>query len=128
MIVFIDTLFTQLGTTDNYSAISDLHALQFTVKHALVFSVFTSRTLTTDFNIVVIPVSHMKFTSHSLISFFPFFCNCQLNSTPLLPSSYPGRDGKPLAMMHHIRLLLVPVTADSVHIYLVQPPNYTMGF
>jgi hypothetical protein len=43
MIGFIDTLYTPLGTTDNYSAIADLHTLQFTVTHALVFSVFTSR-------------------------------------------------------------------------------------
>jgi hypothetical protein len=48
MIVFIDTLFTQLGTTGNYSAIADLHTLQFTVTHALGFSVFTSRILATD--------------------------------------------------------------------------------
>jgi hypothetical protein len=40
MIGFIDTLFTQLGTTGNYSAIADLHTL--------VFSVFTSRILATD--------------------------------------------------------------------------------
>jgi hypothetical protein len=48
MIGFIDTLFTQLGTTGNYSAIADLHTLQFTVTHALGFSVFISRILATD--------------------------------------------------------------------------------
>jgi 3-deoxy-D-arabino-heptulosonate 7-phosphate (DAHP) synthase class II len=42
MIGFIDTLDTVLGTTGNYSAIADLHTLQFTVTHALGFSVFTS--------------------------------------------------------------------------------------
>jgi hypothetical protein len=31
IIVFIDTFYTQLGTTGNYSAIADLHTLQFTV-------------------------------------------------------------------------------------------------
>jgi hypothetical protein len=45
---FIDTLFTQLGTTGNYSVIPDLHTLQFTVTHALGFSVFTSHILATD--------------------------------------------------------------------------------
>jgi hypothetical protein len=40
--------FTQLGTTCNYSAVIDLHTLQFTVKHAVGFSVFTSRILATD--------------------------------------------------------------------------------
>jgi hypothetical protein len=48
MIGFIDILFTQLGTTGNYSAIADLPTLQFTVTHALGFSVFTSRILATD--------------------------------------------------------------------------------
>jgi hypothetical protein len=33
MIEFIDTLYTPLGTTGNYSAIADLHTLQFTVTH-----------------------------------------------------------------------------------------------
>jgi hypothetical protein len=31
---FIDHLYTQLGTTSNYSAIANLHALQFTTAHA----------------------------------------------------------------------------------------------
>jgi hypothetical protein len=48
MIGFIDTLFTQLGTTGNYSAIADLHTLQFTMTHALLFTVLTSRILVTD--------------------------------------------------------------------------------
>jgi hypothetical protein len=57
MIGFIGTLYIQLGTTGSYSAIADLHTLQFTVTHALGFSVFTSRILATDFHIVVIPLS-----------------------------------------------------------------------
>jgi hypothetical protein len=48
MIRFIDTLYIQLGIKRSYSAIADLHTLQFTVTHALVFSVFTSHILTTD--------------------------------------------------------------------------------
>jgi hypothetical protein len=48
MIEFIVTLYIQLGTTDNYSATINLHNLQFTVTHALEFSVFTSRILATD--------------------------------------------------------------------------------
>jgi hypothetical protein len=31
MIGFIDTLYTPLGTTGSYSAIADLHTLQFTI-------------------------------------------------------------------------------------------------
>jgi hypothetical protein len=48
MIGFIDPLYTQLGTTGNYSVIADLHTLEFTATHALEFSVFTSRILATD--------------------------------------------------------------------------------
>jgi hypothetical protein len=40
---------SHLGSTGNYNAISILHTLQFTVTHALGFSVFTSRILATDF-------------------------------------------------------------------------------
>jgi hypothetical protein len=72
MIVFIDTLYTALGPTCNYSAIADLHTLQFT---------------SSDCNLR----SHMKSSFHSLIPFLPLFCNCQCNSIPLLPSIYPSR-------------------------------------
>jgi hypothetical protein len=49
MIGFTDTLYTPLETTGNTaSAIADLHTLQFTVTHALGFSVFNSRILVTD--------------------------------------------------------------------------------
>jgi hypothetical protein len=49
IIGFIYILFTQPGTTSNYSAISDLHTVQLTVTHALGFSVFISRILATDY-------------------------------------------------------------------------------
>jgi hypothetical protein len=49
MIGFIDTLYSALGITRSYRAIADLHTLQFTVTHALGFSVFTSLILATDF-------------------------------------------------------------------------------
>jgi hypothetical protein len=94
MIGFIDTLYTPLNYRQ-YSAIADLHALHFTVTHALGFSVFTSRILTTDlYQSHCHFKSHMEPSFHSLIPFSPLFCNCQfrrLNSIPLLPSSYPGR-------------------------------------
>jgi hypothetical protein len=46
-------LYTQLITTSDNSATADLHTLQFT----LGFSVFTSRILAMDFNILIMPVS-----------------------------------------------------------------------
>jgi hypothetical protein len=48
MIGRIDTLYTHLGTTGNYSALADLHTLQLTVAHAQGFSVFISGILATD--------------------------------------------------------------------------------
>jgi hypothetical protein len=45
---FIGTLYNQLVLIRSYSAISDLHNLQFTVTHALGFPVFTSRILVTE--------------------------------------------------------------------------------
>jgi hypothetical protein len=48
MIGFIDTLYNQLVLNNQYSTIADLHNLQFTVTHALGFSVFTSRILVTE--------------------------------------------------------------------------------
>jgi hypothetical protein len=45
---FIDTLYTQLGTAGNTALSLYSHTLQFTVTHALEFSVFTSRVLVTD--------------------------------------------------------------------------------
>jgi hypothetical protein len=48
MIGFTDILYTQMGTTGNYSATADLHTSQFTVAHALGFSGFTSRILATE--------------------------------------------------------------------------------
>jgi hypothetical protein len=82
MIGFIDTLYTPLGTTGNYSAIADLHALQFTVTYALGFSlglsVFTSCIPVTDLQQSHCHFkSHMKSSFHSLLPFLPLFCNCQ---------------------------------------------------
>jgi hypothetical protein len=78
MIGFIDTLYTVLGNTGNYSAIADLHTLQFTVAHALGFSVVTSRILTTDLQQCHHNFKwHMKASFHGLITFLSLFCNCQ---------------------------------------------------
>jgi hypothetical protein len=78
---------TQFGTTGNYSAISDLPTLQFTVAHALGFSVFTSRNLATDLS-----QSHCHFKSfYSIIHFLSLFCSCQIrrrSKTRLFTSDY----------------------------------------
>jgi hypothetical protein len=73
-----------------YSAITILHTFQFTVIHALEFSVFTSCILEPDLS-----QSHYNFKStmkssfHSLIHSLPLFCNSQfqrLNTIPILCS------------------------------------------
>jgi hypothetical protein len=75
--------FTQFGITGNYGAIANLHTLQFTVPHALWFSVFTIRILTMDLS-----QSHCHFNSqmlsscHSLIPFLPFL-QLPIPKTPL---------------------------------------------
>jgi hypothetical protein len=84
-----------------YSSIADLHTLQFTVIHSLVSSVFTSRVLATDFNTVIIPVSHIKspFLSRNLATTSQLSVLNHLrlppqeipSIIPLLPSYYPGR-------------------------------------
>jgi hypothetical protein len=66
MIGIIETLFTQLGITSNYSAIADLYNLQFTVTHALGFSVFTCRILATDFHTVAIPEFHCNCSTYEV--------------------------------------------------------------
>jgi hypothetical protein len=76
MIGFIDTLYFQLGTTCNHSAMTDLYTLQFTVTHALGFSVFTSRILATDLQQSHCHFkSHMMSSFHSLIPFLLFLLN-----------------------------------------------------
>jgi hypothetical protein len=65
--------FTQFGFTGNYSAVAILHTLQFTVAHALRFSVSTSRLLATDLSQCRCNFkSHMKSAWQRLIPFLPF--------------------------------------------------------
>jgi hypothetical protein len=70
--------YTILGTTDNYNAIADLHTSQFTVTHALGFSVFTSGIQATGLSQSQCHFkSHMKYSFHSRIPFLPLFSSCQ---------------------------------------------------
>jgi hypothetical protein len=78
-----------LLTTSNYNVNANLRTLEFTVTHTLEFSVFTSHILVTDFNTVVILVSHMKSCCHcSANSHTP---KTRHNSILLFPSPHPGR-------------------------------------
>jgi hypothetical protein len=79
-------LFTQLGTTGNYSTVAILHTFQFTVAHALGFSVFTSQILVT-----VIKPPHCNFYSHiksSLHFLCHFSAGVKFNSSAPNPISW----------------------------------------
>jgi hypothetical protein len=101
---FIDTLYTQLGITGNYSAIADLHTLQFTVTDKLGFSVFTSRILTTDSSQSQCHFkSHMKSSLHRIIPFIALILTIpkiRFHSIPLLPTSYRGRLASQNSTLH----------------------------
>jgi hypothetical protein len=68
-----------------YSAIAILHTFQFTVTHALGFSVLTSRVLATELSQCHCNFkSHVKSSWHRPIPFFPFLWMPIRNSTRLL--------------------------------------------
>jgi hypothetical protein len=69
--------FTRLGSTGNYSAIADLRTIQFTVTHALGFSIFISRILATDISVSLPLQIHVKYSYHSLIPFLKLLCSYQ---------------------------------------------------
>jgi hypothetical protein len=84
MIGLLGTLYTVRGTTVSYSAIAvPAHTLQFTVTHALGFSVITSRILATDLS-----QSHCNFKSH-MRAYVPagWSLETRLSSVPLLTAS-----------------------------------------
>jgi hypothetical protein len=88
---FTDTLYRVLGTTGNtvlsmiytlYSASLHIH---YVCQSSLVISWQWSHKSHCNFK------SHMKSSFHSQIPFLPLYCNGQLNSISLLPSSYPSK-------------------------------------
>jgi hypothetical protein len=60
MIGFIDTLYIPFRNTINYSVVADLHTLQFTVTHALGFSVFMILSLQRIYNSRTVTAAHIK--------------------------------------------------------------------
>jgi hypothetical protein len=76
MIAFIGNFgyILSLLITLKYSAIADLHNLQFTVAHALGFSISTSRLLAMDINTETSTTNHYEF----------FLCSVTLYSSVLI--------------------------------------------
>jgi hypothetical protein len=92
--------FTQFRSTSNYSAVAILHTFQFTIAHALGFSVFSSHILATDLSQFYCNLKpHVKSSWHSLIPFLPF-----LLSHFCLPS--PELD--PILILHSYFTSLLP--------------------
>jgi hypothetical protein len=95
-----------------YSAIADIHTFQFTVTHAIGYSVFTIRILATDlapfyFNFK----SHMKSSLRCLITFLPFLLNrLALPSPELDPIPVPSRllHFTTTVLYSHCTLFLLP--------------------
>jgi hypothetical protein len=77
-----------------YSAIADLHTLQFTVTHALGFSVFTAHIVTTYFMTVSlsIQITHKVFFPQPN-SFLSIILQMPTQFSSSVPISYPGRLG-----------------------------------
>jgi hypothetical protein len=87
---YLDSLTPYTHNYRQHSAIVDIHTLQFTVTHALGFSVFTSRILATD-----LKQSHCHFKTHEVFisqsnSFLAIILQLPI---PLHRSSYPGTLG-----------------------------------
>jgi hypothetical protein len=58
----------------------------------------------------------------SLLTFLPLICSCQLNSIPLLPSSYPGRLASRNSTLHY-RLLFYEYIAENFFIITLHEPS-----
>jgi hypothetical protein len=103
-----------------YSAIAILHTLQFTVAHALEFSVFTSRILATDLQLSHSHFkSHMTTSLHRLIPSLPLFCSCQfrrLDSIQFLCSQAHILAGWRLEIRLSLTRLLLLYTAENFFI------------
>jgi hypothetical protein len=95
-----------------YSAIAILHPFQFTVTHALGFSVFTSRILAVDISQSHCNFkSHVKSSFHSIILFLPI-PKTRLNSIPLLQSSYSDRLASRNSTLHSLDYCSVKVKVE----------------
>jgi hypothetical protein len=86
-IVFLATLRIPFATTGNYSAIA-ISTLYSSLLYPLLSSGFTSRILTTDSLQSHCHIkSHMRFSLHSLIPFFPLLWQLPTAETRLNPNS-----------------------------------------
>jgi hypothetical protein len=79
MLRFIDTLYTQLGTTGNYSAITipTLYSSPLRTHWGPQPSLVLSWQRIYSYNSLTVTSDHTWVSLHRLIPFLPLFCNCQ---------------------------------------------------
>jgi hypothetical protein len=112
MIGFIGTSVTISLNYKPYSAIADLHTFQFTVIHALGFSVSTNRLLATDLNTGIITSNHYEV-------FLSFLLQSPWNADPIFQSLYCMvlicTEISPRLTVSHLRLSLYRRGTDTHH-------------
>jgi hypothetical protein len=97
MIGFISTSVTNSLNHNYYSVIADLHKLQFTVIHALGFSVFTSRLVATDLNAETSTPNHSE-----VFLLFLVQSPCNLETQPELSCTAFSVFLEPLKILRHV--------------------------
>jgi hypothetical protein len=110
--------FTEFGTTGNYSVIAILHTFEFTVTHALGFSVIISHILVTDLSHFRCKFkSHIESSFHSLTPFLSLICDCQFRRVDSIPAHIPTGSSLWSLTLHfrldHCFLLLLLLVCES---------------
>jgi hypothetical protein len=114
----------------SYISIVDIHTLQITITRALGFSVFTSRTLTTDLSQSHCHFkTHIKSSSQSLVHFLPIFCNCKFRRFCVVQFIISRQVGVPKlgSSLHWTTLLLSTTLSTSSHLLAMFFNNRSAG-
>jgi hypothetical protein len=106
MVGFIDTLYTPLGTTCNYSAIDDLHSLQFTAANTSVLSLLHAPlAISWQWIHKSLSVSHCNFKSHMKSSLHSLILSCHYSQSPLTADSLNSPLQLPILELDSILIL-----------------------
>jgi hypothetical protein len=136
MIGFIGTSVTSSLNHTYYSAIADLHTFQFTVAHALGFSVFTSHLLATDLNTETSTSNHYEVFLSFLVQ-SPWNLGTQLKTPSATHSSslLLACLLLPLTTTHCLGILLTyidaartRITENTRHVIATQPVHWCAGW
>jgi hypothetical protein len=121
---FIDTVYTPLEITGNYSAIADLHTLQFTVTHTRVLSLHWSYPGNgfqhSNYTSLTVTAAPMKSSLHSLIPSLP---SLLYHSTVISGDSFNYSSAGIGSSLYSLRSDL---TENTVSILLILCTSYTL--